>query len=89
MKYSNHAQARFQQRGFDETIIFFLDQLGIYEHVPGGAFKLSLPRKKAKKTINDINRISKKIIHAIEKTSNRAAILDMGDDEAITVMINL
>ena len=89
MKLTNHAQSRFQQRGFDETVMFLLDELGTYEHVPGGALKLVLPRKKAKKAINDINRISKKIIHAIEKSRNRAAILDLEEGAAITLMINL
>ncbi len=89
MKLTNHAQSRFQQRGFDQTVILLLDQLGTYEHVPGGAFKISIPRKKAKKAINDINRLSKKLIHAIEKTSHRAVVMDFGEDQAITVMINL
>jgi len=89
MILSNHAQTLFQQRGFGETVILLLDQLGTYEPVPGGAFKISIPRKKAKKAINDINRISKKLIHAIEKTRHCAVVMDLKEDQAITVMINL
>ena len=89
MILTDHAKSRFQQRGFDETVMLLLDQLGTYEHVPGGALKLSIPRKRAIKAINKINHISKKLIHAIEKSRSRAAIVDSEENEAITLMINL
>ena len=68
MLMSNHAFARFQQRGFSELVLSILDLFGTYEQVPGGALILTMRHKAAGKAIGEINRVAKKLIRAIEKT---------------------
>jgi len=87
MILSNHAQARFQQRGFDVECLDLISGLGELEYAPGGAMRLVIPMKEAKRIANEIRNRSKRLIHLIEKGQKRAAIISSDDCTAITLYI--
>ncbi len=87
MNLTQHAQARFQQRGFDGVCLDYLGLFGTCEYAPGGAFRISIPKKKTKQIVEDIRQASNKVIQLIEKSSKRAAIVDGCEDTTITVYV--
>jgi hypothetical protein len=87
MILSNHAQARFQQRGFDGECLDLISGLGKLEYAPGGAMRLIIPMKEAKRIANEIRNRSKRLIQMIEKSQKKGAIISSDDCTAITLYI--
>ena len=87
MILTNHAQARFQQRGFDGECLDLISGLGELEYAPGGAMKLVIPKKEAKRITNEIRNRSKRLIQMIEKSQKRAALINSEENVAITLYI--
>jgi hypothetical protein len=87
MILTNHAQARFQQRGFNGECLDLISGLGELEHAPSGAMRLVIPMKEAKRAANEIRNWSKRLIQMIEKGQKRAAIISSDDSTTITLYI--
>ena len=87
MNFTQYAQARFQQRGFDGVCLDYLGLYGTCEYAPRGAFRISIPKKKTKQIVEDIRQASNRIIQLIEKSSKRAAIVDGNEDMTITLYV--
>jgi hypothetical protein len=87
MILTNHAQARFQQRGFNGECLDLISGLGELEHAPGGAMRLVIPMKEAKRITNEIKNWSKRLIQMIEKSQKRGALINSEENVAITLYI--
>ena len=71
---TKHAEKRFRQRGLSKDFINLIEKYGHISHVPGGAIKIILTRKKKNKIIKELNKFKRRIEKAsgtiiIEKDS--------------------
>jgi len=77
-KITDHARARFRQRGINEMVIDYLMHYGDEKHAPGGATKVFLTKRNAAKMISTL----KKEINKIERA--RGLIIVKKDGSILT-----
>lgn len=80
---SQHAAIRSNQRGIPLYLIDLILEFGTTVNKPGGAIELIL----TKKTKNELIKHLKRIMHIIEKTKNKAVLVDSDMNDVITVYI--
>jgi hypothetical protein len=73
--YTNHASSRLRQRGINVRTIEFLEKYGMDNYAPGGALRISLTRRNAKKIIDAL----KRDIHFIERACGTVIIKKEGE----------
>lgn len=68
MKYflTDHAKARFRQRGISDNTLQYLEKYSKTTYAPGGALKFSLTRRNVNRIISAL----KKDIHSLERAGS-------------------
>jgi len=80
MKCSNHAKNRIQQRGFNNSVLTAVEEIGDIEYRPGGALRLKISRREKNRLISQL----KKQINLVERAAKKAIIVSADDFSAIT-----
>lgn len=70
MVLTDHALRRKRQRGFSNFVLEILERYGRHEVAPGGAIRITLPRRERQQCISDL----KGIIQALDKTRTATMI---------------
>ncbi len=81
LKLSKHAIARSNQRGIPQCLIPIILEFGTEKNKPAGAIEVLLTKKNKNKLIGRL----KSFIQVIEKTKNKAIVLDSTFDKVITL----
>ncbi len=80
MKFSNHAIIRSKQRGIPTILMDLILKYGTEVNKPGGAIELVLTKKDRDELISSI----KNVMHLVEKTKNKAILVDSDMNSVIT-----
>lgn len=71
MKFTHHALRRCSQRGIPPRIISLLAESGETTSAPGGALRLTIPRREKSRLIHEL----KSAIDLVERASNAEIVL--------------
>lgn len=80
MKITKHAQERIQQRGFQESFIDLILMYGIPRSKQGGVTEYIIPKKQKAQILGEL----KDLMRKIEKSSNKAVLLDESSNTIVT-----
>jgi len=71
MRYTAHADHRCNQRGIPERIVELLTAVGETTSAPGGALRLTIPKREKSRLIHEL----KTAIHVVERASTAEIVL--------------
>lgn len=70
MVLTRHARRRKRQRGFSDFILEILERYGRHEMAPGGAIRITLPKRERQQCVSDL----KGVIQALDKARKATMI---------------